>query len=70
MLAKIKNFVKKKIDDIILIMVIILICTLSLAIGFLIINETQKEPLKIEYEKQNFKMEYEKQNSLSYSFVS
>jgi len=54
MLAKIINFVKAHLDDIILLIGVILISLLSFAAGFLVAKQQEKEPLKFEiYENSN-----------------
>jgi len=55
MLTKIRYFVKKNQDDIILFIGIILISLSSFAFGFIMAKQQEKEPIKIEYlnEKQN-----------------
>jgi hypothetical protein len=54
MLAKIIQFVKTHLDDIILVIGVILISLLSFAIGFIAAKEQEKEPLKIEHESSNY----------------
>jgi len=51
MIAKIKQFVKTHLDDIILVIGVILISLLSFAVGFIVAKQQEKEPIKIEYEK-------------------
>jgi len=48
MLAKIKGFIKKNQEDIILVIGVILISLLSFAVGFIACSTQQKEPLIIE----------------------
>jgi hypothetical protein len=48
MLSKIGEFVKKHLDDIILVIGVILISLLSFAIGYITASQ-EKEPIKIEY---------------------
>lgn len=54
MLAKIRQFVKKYQNDIILVVGVILISLLSFAAGFLIAKQQQKEPLRIELKLPEF----------------
>jgi len=63
MVAKIKEFVKSHLDDIILLIGVILISLLSFAAGFIVAKQQEKEPLKIEYK-------YEQKNPISYCFIS
>ena len=63
MLAKIREFVKDNLDDIILVIGVILISLLSFAAGFIIAKQSEKEPIKIEYY-------YEKQDSIPRCFIS
>lgn len=53
MLAKIKKFIKKNQEDIILVIGVILISLLSFALGFIVAKQQEKEPLRIEYEETN-----------------
>ncbi len=48
MLAKIREFIKKNQEDIILVIGVILISLLSFAVGFITCSTQQKEPLIIE----------------------
>lgn len=48
MLAKIKEFVKKYQDDIILLIGVILISLLSFAVGYIVAKQQEKTPLRIE----------------------
>ena len=48
MLTKIKQFVKIHQSDIILLIGVILISLLSFAIGYIVVKEQEKEPLRIE----------------------
>ena len=49
MLTKIQNFVKKHLNDTILIIGVILISLLSFSVGFIIAKQQEKTPLRIEY---------------------
>lgn len=49
-LAKLINFVKKNQNDIILIIGVILISLFSFAMGYIMAEQQEKEPIKIEYE--------------------
>jgi hypothetical protein len=49
MLAKIKEFVKTHLDDIILVIGVILISLLSFAMGYIVAKQQEKEPLRIEF---------------------
>lgn len=53
MLSKIKEFVKTRQNDIILLIGVILISLLSFAIGYIIAKQQEKEPIKIEYHHEN-----------------
>jgi len=53
MLAKLKKFVKKYQNDIILLIGVILVSLLSFAAGYITAKIQDKEPIKIEYEQQN-----------------
>jgi len=53
MLAKIREFIKKNQEDIILVIGVILISLLSFALGFIIAKQQKKEPLRIKYEETN-----------------
>lgn len=48
MLAKIKQFVKENLADIILVIGVILISLLSFAAGYIVAKQQEKEPLKFE----------------------
>ena len=48
MLSNIKDFVKRHLDDIILLIGVILISLLSFAIGYIVAKQQGKTPLKIE----------------------
>lgn len=48
MLAKIKQFVKKYQADIILVIGVILISLLSFAMGYIVAEQHQKEPIQFE----------------------
>jgi len=48
MLAKIKDFVKAHLDDIILLIGVILISLLSFAMGYITAKQQGKEPIRIE----------------------
>ncbi len=50
MLTKIIQFVKKHLDDIILVIGVILISLLSFAIGYIVAKEQEKESLNFEYD--------------------
>jgi len=55
MLAKLRDFVKANLDDIILLIGVILISLLSFAMGYIIAKQQGKEPIKIEgYENSNY----------------
>lgn len=49
MLAKIIQFVKENLADIILVIGVILISLLSFAAGYIVAKQQEKEPIKIEY---------------------
>jgi len=53
MLAKIKQFVKENLADIILVVGVILISLLSFAAGYITAKQQEKEPIKIEFRIQN-----------------
>lgn len=53
MLTKIKQFVKDHQSDIILLIGVILISLLSFAVGFIVAEKKEKEPIRIEYEQKN-----------------
>ena len=54
-LAKIRDFVKGHLDDIILLVGVILISLLSFAAGYIVAKQQEKEPLRIEmYEDSNY----------------
>jgi len=63
MLTRIKEFVKKYKNDIILIIIVILISLLSFGTGFLVAKYQQKQPLE-------FEDNYNEKSSSSYSFIS
>ena len=48
MLAKIKQFVKENLADIILVIGVILISLLSFAVGYIVAKQQEKEPIQIE----------------------
>ncbi|MBU4298928.1 hypothetical protein KJ636_02715 [Patescibacteria group bacterium] len=48
MLAKIKEFVKTHLDDIILVIGVVLISLLSFAIGYIVAKQEAKEPIRFE----------------------
>jgi len=48
MLSEIKEFVKKHQADIILVIGVILISLLSFAMGYIVVKNYEKEPIKIE----------------------
>lgn len=48
MLAKIKEFVKTHLDDIVLVIGVVLISLLSFAIGYVVAKQEGKKPLQIE----------------------
>lgn len=54
MLARIKDFVKAHLDDIILLIGVILISLFSFAMGYITAKQQKKEPIKIELIKQNY----------------
>lgn len=59
MLAKIKNFVKAHLDDIILLIGVVLISLLSFAMGYIVAKQQEKEPIRFEvkehlYESSNY----------------
>jgi len=64
MLAKIIQFVKSHLEDIILVIGVILISLLSFTIGYIVARQQTKEPIKIEYH------ENENQGSISHCFIS
>ncbi|MGB2761991.1 MAG: hypothetical protein WBC21_00415 [Minisyncoccales bacterium] len=51
MLAKIKKFVKQNKEDIILLIGVILISLFSFAMGYIVANEQEKEPIQFEQTK-------------------
>jgi len=53
MLTKIKEFVKKYQEDIILFIGVILISLFSFAIGYIVAKEQEKTPLRIEFRIEN-----------------
>jgi len=55
MLAKIKQFVKENLADIILVIGVILISLLSFAVGYIVAKQQEKEPIKIEYDNSNYR---------------
>jgi len=59
MLAKIKEFVKKYQNDIILVVGVILISLLSFAIGYIVAKQQQRPPLLIK--ETGFFIHYEKE---------
>ncbi len=48
MLPEIKTFVKTHFNDIMLVIVVVLLCLLSFAVGFLSARHQEKEPIKFE----------------------
>ena len=48
MIAKIKDFVKARFSDIILVIIIVLLMLLSFASGYIVARYQSKEPIKIE----------------------
>ncbi len=48
MLPKIKDFVKKNISDILLLLAVILVSTFSFSLGYITAKMEEKEPLKFE----------------------
>jgi len=54
MLAKIKQFVKENLADIILIIGVILISLLSFAAGYIMAKQQEKEPIRIEKVDENY----------------
>lgn len=48
MLSQLKTFVKIHFSDIILVIVVVLLCLLSFAVGFLSARHQEKEPIKFE----------------------
>ena len=51
MIAKIKEFVKAHLDDIILVIGVILISLLSFALGYIVAKTQEKEPIRLENSK-------------------
>ena len=51
MIAKIKEFVKAHLDDIILVILVILISLLSFAMGYIMAKQQEKEPIRLENSK-------------------
>jgi len=49
MLEKVKDFIKKHLDEIILVIGVILISLLSFAVGYIVAKQQEKEPIKIEF---------------------
>ena len=54
MLAKIIQFVKENLADIILVIGVILISLLSFAVGYIVAKQQEKEPIRIEYDNSNY----------------
>lgn len=55
MLTKIKQFVKDRQEDIILLIGVILISLLSFAVGYIVAKQQDKEPIKFEiHENSNY----------------
>ena len=48
MLSQLKTFVKTHFNDIMLVIVVVLLCLLSFAVGFLSAKYQEKEPIQIE----------------------
>lgn len=53
MLSKIIEFVKRYLDDIILVVGVILISLLSFAAGYIVAKQELKEPIQLQFEKVN-----------------
>jgi len=55
----IRQWIRDRRDDIIILIVVILISLLSFAIGFIVARQKEKEPIKIEYgEKKSISCSY------------
>jgi hypothetical protein len=53
MFEKIKEFIKKHWEEIILVIGVILISLLSFALGYIVAKQEEKQPIQIEYEGSN-----------------
>ena len=67
MLTNIKEFVKERQEDIILVIGVVLISLLSFAAGYVVAKQQEKEPIKIEYNP-NLRMKSESTNNLFGAF--
>lgn len=63
MLAKLKQFVKGHLDDIILLIGVILISLFSFAMGYITAKKQNKEPIKIEKRDTNILMHVNNTNN-------
>lgn len=54
MLSKLKEFTKRHLNDIILLIGVILISLLSFALGYIVAKQQEKEPLRIEHTNREY----------------